>query len=80
MKEKDLFNQPISSSDEAKEAASYEKAEVNVPAPNYRKSDDPEKSCETCKFYSPVGTCLAFNFDCVKDFVCDAWMSPQELF
>ena len=63
----DLFEQA------EKKAASIPEAELNYPAPNYGPSEDPQRMCGNCIHYNQEGTCNAFNFDCTKDFVCDAW-------
>ena len=60
-----------------KAAASIPGAEVNIPAPNYRPSENPQQMCGNCVHYSQKGTCNAFNFDCTVDFVCDAWQETE---
>ena len=65
----DLFEQS------EKKAASIPEAEVNIPAPNYRPSENPQQMCGNCNHYNQQDKCNAFNFNCSKDFVCDAWQS-----
>jgi len=60
--------------DDTKAAASIEGAAINLEAPNYRPSESPDKTCGTCQHRTNVGHCNAFNFSCVKDNTCDAWV------
>lgn len=65
----DLFKQS------EKKAASIPEAEVNIPAPNYGPSENPQQMCGNCIHYNEQGACNAFNFNCSQDHVCDAWQS-----
>ena len=59
---------------DTKAAASIDGAAINLEAPNYRPSESADKTCGTCQHRTNVGHCNAFNFSCVKDNTCDAWV------
>jgi hypothetical protein len=59
-----------------KYAASIEGAELNMPAPNYRPTENIERSCASCSLRDQEGRCNAYNFQCKQEFVCDTWQ-PQ---
>jgi hypothetical protein len=56
-----------------KSAASIPGAAFDLDPPNYTVTDDPLKSCSTCKKRDHTGKCNAFDFRCNQDYVCDAW-------
>jgi hypothetical protein len=61
-----------------KSSASIPGAAFDLEPPNYVMTQDPLKSCSSCSKRSHDGKCLAFDFRCSKDYVCDAWSEDVE--